>query len=39
MTKQAFPHGLWTSPITPAMLAGSIRLNDVQWSPDGNYLV
>jgi len=39
MTKQAFPHGLWTSPITPAMLAGSIRLNDVQWSPDGNYLL
>jgi dipeptidyl aminopeptidase/acylaminoacyl peptidase len=39
MTKQALPHGLWPSPITPAMLAGSIRLNDVQWSPDGNFLV
>lgn len=39
MTKQALPHGLWPSPITPAMLAGSIRLNDVQWSPDGNLLV
>ena len=39
MTKQTLPHGLWPSPITPAMLAGSIRLNDVQWSPDGSYLV
>ena len=39
MTKQALPHGLWPSPITPAMLAGGIRLNDVQWSPDGNFLV
>ena len=39
MTKQALPHGLWPSPITPTMLAGGIRLNDLQWSPDGNYLV
>lgn len=39
MTKQTLPHGLWPSPITPAMLAGSIRLNDVQWSPDGNFLI
>ena len=39
MTKQALPHGLWPSPISPAMLAGGIRLNDVQWSPDGNFLV
>lgn len=39
MTKQAYPHGLWRSPISPAMLAGSIRLNDVQWSPDGNFLL
>ena len=39
MTKQALPHGLWPSPISPAMLAGGIRLNDVQWSPDGNLLV
>ena len=39
MTKQALPHGLWPSPISPAMLAGSIRLNDVQWSPDGNFLI
>lgn len=37
--KQALPYGLWSSPITPAMLAGGIRLNDVQWSPDGNFLV
>ena len=39
MTKQALPNGLWPSPITPAMLAAGIRLNDVQWSPDGNYLL
>ena len=39
MTKQALPHGLWPSPISPAMLAGGIRLNDVQWSPDSNFLV
>ncbi len=39
MTKQALPHGLWPSPITPEMLAGGIRLNDVQWSPNGDYLV
>ena len=39
MTKQALPHGLWPSPISPTMLAGGIRLNDVQWSPDGNFLV
>ena len=39
MTKQALPHGLWPSPISPAMLAGGIRLNDAQWSPDGNLLV
>ncbi len=39
MKKQTLPHGLWPSPITPAMLAGSIRLNDVQWSPDGKFLL
>ena len=39
MTKQALPNGLWPSPITPAMLAAGIRLNDVQWSQDGNYLL
>ena len=39
MTKQTLPHGLWHSPISPAMLAGSIRLNDAQWSPDGDFLV
>jgi len=39
MTKQALPNGLWPSPITPAMLAAGIRLNDVQWSQDGNFLL
>lgn len=39
MSKQVLPQGLWPSPITPAMLAGGIRVNDVQWSPDGNFLV
>jgi len=39
MSKQNLPYGLWPSPITPAMLAGGIRLNDVQWSPDGSFLV
>ena len=39
MTKQALPYGLWPSPISPAMLAGGIRLNDVQWSPDGNLML
>ncbi len=39
MTKQTLPYGLWPSPITPEMLAGGIRLNDVQWSFDGDFLV
>ena len=39
MTKQSLPYGLWQSPISPAMLAGGIRLNDVQWSADGEFLV
>ncbi|MCU0491729.1 MAG: S9 family peptidase [Chloroflexaceae bacterium] len=36
MTK---PFGLWPSPITPRSMAGSLRLNDVQWDSDGTTLV
>ncbi len=37
--RQIRQHGLWTSPITPAVVAGGIRLSDVQWSPNGDHLV
>jgi dipeptidyl aminopeptidase/acylaminoacyl peptidase len=33
------PFGLWPSPITARSLAGSLRLNDVQWDSDGQTLV
>lgn len=33
------PYGLWPSPITASALAGRPRLEDVQWTPDGNALV
>ena len=39
MDKQKLPYGLWPSPISPSMIAGGIRLNDVQFSPDGETLV
>ncbi len=39
MSKQKLPYGLWPSPVSPAMIGGGIRLNDVQWSPDGKTLV
>lgn len=39
MAVQKRPFGLWNSPITSAMLSGSIRLNDVQWDSDGETLV
>ena len=39
MSKQKLPYGLWPSPISPTMIAGGIRLNDVQFSPDGKTLV
>ena len=32
-------HGLWPSPVRPAGLAQSVRLNDVQWDSDGETLV
>lgn len=39
MTKTKMPYGLWQSSITPAMIGGGIRINDVQFSPDGKTLV
>ena len=39
MTKQALRSRIWRSPVTPASMAGGVRLNDVQWSPDGNFLL
>lgn len=39
MSKNTLPYGLWPSPISPAMVSSSIRLNDVQFSPDGKTLV
>ena len=39
MTKQKMPYGVWPSPITAAMIGSGIRMNDVQWSPDGETLV
>lgn len=33
------PYGLWPSPVTPSMMAASIRLVDVQWLRDGSGLV
>ncbi|NQU29842.1 MAG: hypothetical protein HQ525_04165 [Anaerolineae bacterium] len=39
MTKKMLPYGLWPSPITPSLLGRKIRLDDVQWSRDGETLV
>jgi len=39
MTKIARPHGLWDSPVTPASLAGDLRLGDMAWDTDGRTLV
>jgi dipeptidyl aminopeptidase/acylaminoacyl peptidase len=33
------PYGLWESPISPANIAGGIRLSDAQWDSDGQTLV
>ncbi|RMF86275.1 MAG: S9 family peptidase [Nitrospinota bacterium] len=35
----ARPYGLWDSPLTPATMALSLRLGDVQWDSDGQTLV
>ena len=39
MSKKKLPYGLWTSPISPALLGRKIRLNDVQWADDGETLL
>ena len=38
-TKQTLPYGLWPSPITPQVMAQSLRLKDVQWDSDSETLV
>ncbi len=38
-SKELRPYGLWPSPITPAMMARRLRLDDVQWDSDGRTLV
>jgi dipeptidyl aminopeptidase/acylaminoacyl peptidase len=38
MTTQK-PHGLWPSPLTPAAMAGALRLDDLAWADDGDTLV
>lgn len=38
MTKKA-AYGLWSSPLSPEVLAQGIRLQDVSWSGDGERLV
>lgn len=35
MTLERRMFGAWGSPLTPRMMAGGIRLNDVQWDDDG----
>jgi dipeptidyl aminopeptidase/acylaminoacyl peptidase len=39
MTKQIKQFGTWPSPISPRMMASSLRLNDVQWDSDGETLI
>lgn len=39
MSKQRAPFGTWKSPISPTMLAGEMRLQDVQWDSDGETIV
>jgi dipeptidyl aminopeptidase/acylaminoacyl peptidase len=39
MANQPIPFGLWRSPIAPTMIGSAARLNDLQFSPDGNFLV
>lgn len=39
MSKQSRPYGTWTSPISPKALAGTLRLNDVQWDSQSDSLV
>ncbi len=37
--KEVRPYGLWPSPISPAMMARQLRLNDVQWDSEGRTLI
>jgi dipeptidyl aminopeptidase/acylaminoacyl peptidase len=37
--KRTAAFGDWDSPVTPGSLGGQIRLEDVQWSPDGRALL
>lgn len=39
MSTQRLLYGTWPSPISPADLAGALRLGDVQWDSDGETLV
>ena len=39
MAKEKLPYGLWASQVSPAMIGGGIRINDVQFSPDGKTLI
>ncbi len=36
---QSAPFGTWVSPVTPQSLGRQIRLEDVQWTPDGTALL
>ncbi|MBZ0278641.1 MAG: prolyl oligopeptidase family serine peptidase, partial [Anaerolineae bacterium] len=39
MTKQTQQYGTWKSPLSPKMLSGTLRLNDVQWDDKTGALV
>ena len=38
MTREHRMYGLWSSPVTPGMLAGGLRLNEPCWDSDGQTL-
>jgi dipeptidyl aminopeptidase/acylaminoacyl peptidase len=39
MSKEIRQYGTWSSPISSKSLAGTLRLNDVQWDTTSDYLV
>ncbi|MCB9450620.1 MAG: S9 family peptidase [Anaerolineaceae bacterium] len=39
MTRKTRQYGTWASPISPKMLSGTLRLNDVQWDDASGTLV
>ncbi|MCU0481958.1 MAG: S9 family peptidase, partial [Anaerolineae bacterium] len=39
MSKQRRQFGTWSSPLSPAMMTTTLRLNDVAWDSDGETLV